>query len=45
MAIEKIINVILFDTEIGKLGYDIDKRKTIFQFYIFLFFQHLLRLK
>lgn len=32
MARDKIIDVIIFDQEIGKLGYDIDKGKSFFQY-------------
>jgi len=32
MPTDKIINVFAFDTEIGKLGYDLDKGKSIFQY-------------
>lgn len=32
MAIEKIINVIAFGLEVGKLGYDLDQGKSFFQY-------------
>ena len=32
MAKNKVINIIAFDVEIGKLGYDLDKGKSIFQY-------------
>ena len=32
MSVDKLINVIAFGTEIGKLGYDLDKRKSLFQY-------------
>ncbi|MEC4049327.1 type II toxin-antitoxin system HipA family toxin [Flavobacterium sp. SUN046] len=32
MAKENLIDVVLFDTEIGKLGFDVDERKSYFQY-------------
>lgn len=32
MPAEKVIDVIAFDTELGKLGYDLDKGKSFFQY-------------
>ena len=32
MAREKIIDIIVFGVEIGKLGYDLDQRKSLFQY-------------
>ena len=32
MPADKVINVIAFGTEIGKLGYDLDSQKSLFQF-------------
>lgn len=32
MSVDKLINVIAFGTEIGKLGYDLDKGKSLFQY-------------
>lgn len=32
MPVDKVINVIAFDTEIGKLGYDLDKGISFFQY-------------
>ena len=32
MATDKVIDVIIFDIEIGKLGYDIDQKKAVFQY-------------
>lgn len=32
MSVDKVINVIAFDTEIGKLGYDLDTQKSLFQY-------------
>lgn len=32
MSADKVINVFAFDTEIGKLGYDLDKGKSVFQY-------------
>ena len=32
MAKEHLIEVVLFDTEIGKLGFDVDQRKSFFQY-------------
>lgn len=33
MARDKVINVTAFDTEIGKLGYDLDKGRSVFQYH------------
>ncbi len=32
MAKDKLIEIIVFGIEIGKLGYDVDQRKCIFQY-------------
>ena len=32
MAIDKVINVLAFGTELGKLGYDLDSQKSFFQY-------------
>ena len=32
MSVDKLINVIAFGSEIGKLGYDLDKGKSLFQY-------------
>ena len=32
MSADKVINVFAFDTEIGKLGYDLDQGKSVFQY-------------
>ena len=32
MPADKIVNVIAFDTEVGKLGYDLDQGKSYFQY-------------